>query len=54
MSGKRTQVAIRLTDEGLKRVDQFAAEEERSRSDMIRKLLSEAIQRRDADAKGKP
>lgn len=51
MQQSRTQVAVRLTDHGLARVDEFAALEERTRSDMIRKLLSEAIQARDIEAK---
>jgi metal-responsive CopG/Arc/MetJ family transcriptional regulator len=50
MAAKRTQVAIRLTDHGLELIDEYAAQEERSRSDMIRKLLSEAIQHREKSA----
>jgi hypothetical protein len=46
----RTQIAVRLSTAGLARVDAIAATEERSRSDMIRKLLSEAIHARDIAA----
>jgi metal-responsive CopG/Arc/MetJ family transcriptional regulator len=39
-------IAIRLTDDGLRELDEAAAQEERSRSDMARILIAEAIQLR--------
>lgn len=51
MAEDRVQIAVRLTKTGLEIVDKYAAEEERTRSDMVRKLLSEAIQHRVAEAK---
>lgn len=48
MSGKlpREKVAIRLSPEGLAEVDRLAEVEHRTRSDMIRVLLIEALETR--------
>lgn len=43
------QIAVRLSGPALEAIDRYAALEERTRSDMIRKLLSEAIQRREQE-----
>ena len=40
---KRSQVVVRLSDSGLAEVDGYAAAEQRTRSDMIRILLAEAV-----------
>lgn len=44
----RLKVAVRLSAAGLDAVDAFAATEDRTRSDMIRVLLVEAIAARKA------
>jgi len=42
-AAKRSQVVVRLSEEALVNVDTYAKAEERTRSDMIRVLLREAI-----------
>lgn len=50
---RREYVAIRLSPEGLARVREFAkVETEGNVSQMVRKLLGEAIQHRDAKNRG--
>lgn len=39
----RREVTIRLSPSGLEEIDRYAAAEQRTRSDMIRVLLGEAI-----------
>lgn len=50
----REAVTTRLRPEALAIIDEFAAEEDRTRSDMVRILVSEAVQarmaKREADA----
>ncbi|HEX5997150.1 MAG TPA: ribbon-helix-helix protein, CopG family [Jiangellales bacterium] len=41
---KRSQVVVRLADAGLEQIDRYAEQEQRTRSDMIRVLLGEAIE----------
>lgn len=40
---KRSQVVVRLSETGLEAIDEYAQAEQRTRSDMIRILLAEAI-----------
>jgi metal-responsive CopG/Arc/MetJ family transcriptional regulator len=46
LSDVREKVAIRLSPDGLAEVDRLAEAEHRTRSDMIRVLLIEAVQAR--------
>lgn len=46
VSDVRVKVAIRLSPDGLTEVDRLAEAEHRTRSDMIRVLLIEAVQAR--------
>ena len=41
-------ITVRMTDEGLALVDEIAAEEERTRSNMCRVLIAEAVAARKA------
>lgn len=50
MPDPRKMVAIRLSPAGLAEIDKIAEEEGRSRSDVIRRLLSEALAARAAKA----
>jgi len=47
----REKVAVRLSPSGIAAIDKLAAAEHRTRSDMIRVLLIEAIERRRKEAK---
>lgn len=49
----RVKLAIRLSPLGLAAVDKFATDEDRTRSDMIRVLIMEAVQARRRNG-GKP
>lgn len=53
MSQPREKVAVRLSPSGVAEVDRLAESEHRTRSDMIRVLLLEAIEARRRKA-GKP
>lgn len=46
MPEARTQIAIRLSEAGLEQIDKIAAAEERTRSQVIRILLREALEAR--------
>lgn len=47
----RRSIQIRLSEAGLAAVDKLAEEEQRSRSEMIRRLVAEAVTRRVREAK---
>lgn len=49
----REAVTIRLGSEGLAKVDELAAKEDRTRSDMIRILVGEALAARGIHGKAK-